>query len=208
MGMKGKKHSKKTKEKMSLTRQGRRITEGTKEKIRQSKLGKPLSEAHKIKISKTRKRLYKEGKIVPWNRGITHTEQTKQKLRELRLKQVIPVRNTIPEVMLQNSLREVGIPFETHKVIENFVQCDIFIEPNIVIFVDGCYWHGCPREYPVERRLTTEQNRNKIRDIIVNEKLKNKYYMMRFWEHEIKERLEEIVNVIMEQRRWLLAYST
>lgn len=67
----------------------------------------------------------------------------------------------------------------------------VFNEEKIVIFVDGCFWHGCPhckkklpdanREY-WERKIT----RNIELAEKYNEKLSNaRWTVIRVWEHEI-----------------------
>lgn len=56
-------------------------------------------------------------------------------------------RNTLPEIKLHTALAELGIPFEVDvKPIEDLQRrADILIrEVKIAIFVDGCFWHGCP----------------------------------------------------------------
>lgn len=84
---------------------------------------------------------------------------------------IIPRKDTIPEKICQNALKGLGIEFTTHKAILG--QPDIFIEPNICIFVDGDYWHNKPQV--------------KERDVRVNEGLKAKgFRVIRIWEHEIK----------------------
>lgn len=46
--------------------------------------GKKKTKEHIAKIVKTKKRLYAEGKIKPWNKGITHTLETRRKISETR----------------------------------------------------------------------------------------------------------------------------
>jgi DNA mismatch endonuclease (patch repair protein) len=61
----------------------------------------------------------------------------------------------------------------------------------LVIFVDGCFWHGCPKCY---RRPKSRQEfwdakvlTNKTRDRRVNRELKALgYVVMRIFEHRLK----------------------
>ncbi|MEB1809735.1 MAG: very short patch repair endonuclease [Bacillaceae bacterium] len=72
---------------------------------------------------------------------------------------------------------------------------------KVVVFIDSCFWHGCPihgnipktnRDYWVNK-IT----RNKERDESVNAYyLENSWNVMRVWEHEIKEDLNEVVDRI------------
>ncbi len=66
----------------------------------------------------------------------------------------------------------------------------IFPELRVAIFVDGCFWHGCPKHSntPVDnkdfwlKKLTS----NKKRDKIVANTLREKgWRVLRIWEHEL-----------------------
>jgi DNA mismatch endonuclease (patch repair protein) len=68
-----------------------------------------------------------------------------------------------------------------------------FAFPNerLVIFVDGCFWHGCPRHasFPVTRRAfwLKKFDDNKARDHRVNLQLRRLgWRVLRLWEHELK----------------------
>jgi DNA mismatch endonuclease (patch repair protein) len=69
----------------------------------------------------------------------------------------------------------------------------VFNNEHVAIFVDGCFWHGCPH---CQRKLKPETNRQywerKInRNIELaksnNQKLlENQWVVIRIWEHELK----------------------
>ena len=60
---------------------------------------------------------------------------------------------------------------------------DFFIEPNILIEIDGNYWHGNPKYY---KELNKRQKRAVLADKIKNRIAKdNKYNLLRIWEDEI-----------------------
>jgi len=60
---------------------------------------------------------------------------------------------------------------------------------RIAVFVDGCFWHGCP-EHASWPKQNAEFWRHKIeanglRDVDTNERLRSMGWMvLRFWEHE------------------------
>ena len=60
---------------------------------------------------------------------------------------------------------------------------------RIAIFIDGCFWHGCP-EHATWPKQNAEFWRQKIeancaRDTDTNERLRNiGWTVLRFWEHE------------------------
>jgi DNA mismatch endonuclease (patch repair protein) len=68
----------------------------------------------------------------------------------------------------------------------------VFRALRLAIFVDGCFWHGCPRCYrrPSSRRAYWDAKvaRNKLRDKTVNRILRQEgWRVVRVWEHELKE---------------------
>lgn len=68
----------------------------------------------------------------------------------------------------------------------------------IAIFVDGCFWHGCP-EHATWPKQNSEFWRQKIeanraRDADTNERLQsNGWAVLRFWEHESPTEAADIV---------------
>lgn len=100
--------------------------------------------------------------------------------------------NTKPERFLKSMLSVNGIEYDSQKQI--FGVPDIFIEPNICIFVDGCYWHECKKCGYNTHETTSKKSQ---RDILVNEKLKSLGYMtVRIWEHEIYDNLNRCLDKI------------
>lgn len=66
----------------------------------------------------------------------------------------------------------------------------IFRKERVAIFVDGCFWHGCPTHsnMPVNNRLFWKRKlgANKVRDRIVNQTLRGQgWTVVRIWEHEL-----------------------
>ena len=150
--------------KLSNSHKGKHLSEETKKKLslfrwgNKNMLGKHLSEETKLKISIA-------------HRGKHFSEATRNKMRINRLHQIFPKKDTLPERIVQQALTELKIPFTTHKSILG--QPDIFIEPNICIFIDGDYWHGSQEA--------------QIKDVRINKILKEKgYFVIRIWEHELR----------------------
>jgi len=66
-----------------------------------------------------------------------------------------------------------------------------FWKQRVVVFVDGCFWHGCPihATMPKNNKEFWEKKlgANKVRDEFVTQELKSKgWTVIRIWEHEIK----------------------
>ncbi len=62
---------------------------------------------------------------------------------------------------------------------------------KLAVFIDGCFWHGCPQCGHIPRTnreyWQTKIQRNKSRDLSVTRRLKYRgYKVLRFWEHSLK----------------------
>lgn len=150
--------------------------------------GKQWPDLMKKRISEKVRKLYEEGKKSrfnggtfkigqkPWNTGKTLSEKTKEKLKEARAKQILPIKDTKIEVKIQMFLKELGYEFFTHHYmkIEHGYQCDILIPAlNLVIECDGDYWH----KYPVG--LDKDHIRTK-------ELIDKGFRVLRLWGREIR----------------------
>src|SRR5713226_5099519 len=58
-----------------------------------------------------------------------------------------PQRDTPVELALRACLRRLGLRYSVHRQIVPEVrrQADVvFASARVAVFVDGCFWHGCP----------------------------------------------------------------
>ena len=85
---------------------------------------------------------------------------------------------------------------------------------RIAIFIDGCFWHGCP-EHATWPKQNAEFWRQKIeancaRDTDTNERLRNiGWTVLRFWEHEPPtEAVDIVVKMVAMGRSKRSASST
>lgn len=67
----------------------------------------------------------------------------------------------------------------------------VFPKKRLAVFVDGCFWHGCPRCYRRPRSnkkyWDAKISRNKARDREVRTILQNfGWRVVRIWAHELK----------------------
>jgi DNA mismatch endonuclease (patch repair protein) len=65
-----------------------------------------------------------------------------------------------------------------------------FPKQKIAVFVDGCFWHGCPEHssLPVNNRAFWKRkfSTNKLRDILVKRTLRSQgWRVLRIWEHDL-----------------------
>lgn len=104
-------------------------------------------------------------------------------------------RDTQPEKRLRSALFALGLRFRVDHPIRLPAQ-DRPIRPDIVfpraklaIFVDGCFWHGCPEHGTSPQRNSAywaaKLARNRARDLRYDALLASAGWMvMRFWEHD------------------------
>jgi DNA mismatch endonuclease (patch repair protein) len=68
-----------------------------------------------------------------------------------------------------------------------------FRSNRLVVFVDGCFWHGCPRHGNKPKGNAAfwrrKFSRNKLRDRLVNRELRQAgWRVVRIWEHDVTKR--------------------
>ncbi len=89
-----------------------------------------------------------------------------------------------------------------------------FSGQHVAVFVDGCFWHGCPACY---RRPTSRTDYwdkkvmlNHARDKDVERRLTSRgWLVMRFWEHEVKKTPQHCLQVLSRAlRRTVTCIST
>ena len=118
-------------------------------------------------------------------------------------------RDTAPERRLRLGLWRIGLRYRKHPRIADTRPDLAFVGLRIAVFVDGCFWHGCPSHYvaPVGNATFWQEKlrRNRARDRLVNERLENDgWTVFRVWECEVNRRLERVtarIRQLVEQRR-------
>lgn len=71
----------------------------------------------------------------------------------------------------------------------------VFHKSKLAVFVDGCFWHGCPKHAtkPATNHLFWRNKfaRNKARDRLVNRTLRQLgWTVLRIWQHELSRKNE------------------
>lgn len=110
-------------------------------------------------------------------------------------------KDTKPELILRHALWAVGLRYRLG-VKPLGVKADlVFLGPRVAVFVDGCFWHGCPDHYVRPRSRPNfwaeKLSSNVLRDRRQTLALEGAgWRVCRFWEHEIHERLEAVVTQV------------
>lgn len=110
-------------------------------------------------------------------------------------------RDTKPELAVRRALHAAGFRYrvDIRPSLELRSRADIvFTKRKIAVFVDGCFWHGCPLHATMPKinvdYWAPKLQRNIERDRETTLKLESLgWVVLRFWAHED---LYEIVNVI------------
>lgn len=72
---------------------------------------------------------------------------------------------------------------------------------QLAVFVDGCFWHGCPRCYRAPRQNAAfwalKIGRNRKRDRAVRRALRRQgVRVVRIWEHDVEARTARLARVL------------
>lgn len=103
-------------------------------------------------------------------------------------------RDTAPELVLRRELHRLGLRFRLQYRIAPRLSADIaFPASRLVVWVDGCFWHGCPRHGrssfrgPNARKWEEKMARNRERDErAVAAATHEGWRALRVWECELK----------------------
>ncbi|WP_307846201.1 very short patch repair endonuclease [Actinospica durhamensis] len=101
-------------------------------------------------------------------------------------------RDTKPELRLRSSLHALGLRYRVaiRPLASIRRTADVvFTGVKVAVFVDGCYWHGCPEHYRPAKRNTEfwsdKIEKNQQRDAETDRLLEQEgWIVIRVWEHE------------------------
>ncbi len=83
-----------------------------------------------------------------------------------KVMQSIASENARPELMLRHALHALGLRYRVHLRPRQDLRCQadiVFRNARICIFVDGCFWHGCPVHFSIPKS-NSDWWREKIMD--------------------------------------------
>ncbi|MYB89165.1 MAG: very short patch repair endonuclease [Proteobacteria bacterium] len=101
-------------------------------------------------------------------------------------------KGTDAEIALRREIYRIGLRYRVDYAVlkkPRRVADVAFPGLRIAIFVDGCFWHGCPEHatWPKRNAEFWQQKieANRLRDVDTNERLcALGWTVLRFWEHE------------------------
>ncbi|MGI9091522.1 MAG: very short patch repair endonuclease [Gemmatimonadaceae bacterium] len=101
-------------------------------------------------------------------------------------------RDTAPELAVRRNLHSMGLRYRVNvRPVPSLRRtADIaFLRQRIAVFIDGCYWHGCPDHYTAPKANAQfwreKVQRNRSRDMETHQRLTDEgWTVLRFWTHE------------------------
>lgn len=109
-------------------------------------------------------------------------------------------KDTKPELRLRKALWAAGCRYRLHYDLPGRPDI-VFLRKRLAIFMDGCFWHGCPLHYSAPRTREdfwkAKLRQNVMRDMAADEALiREGWEVFRIWEHELAN-IEKIVEYIL-----------
>lgn len=112
-----------------------------------------------------------------------------------KLMQATPSRDTTPEKTFQRIL--YGIRLRSQKDIEPIhgLRCKadvVFRRAKVCVFIDGCFWHGCPRHFRPPKtnrdwwleKVQDNRQRDRRKTRLIR---KHGWIVLRYWEHDVQD---------------------
>lgn len=109
-----------------------------------------------------------------------------------------PSKNTRPELLLRQALWQAGLRYRLHSRTPHGRPDVVFPGPRVAVFIDGCFWHGCPEHYVRPRtnnafwaqKLLQNFERDHRQTVALEQ---DGWTVVRVWEHEVYEQLGSLV---------------
>lgn len=109
-------------------------------------------------------------------------------------------RDTSLERRVRSALHRRGLRFRLYCSLPGNPDI-VFVRAHVVVFIDSCFWHGCPRHLRMPKSNKRYWNRkiarNAERDARTSATYKQSdWKLLRFWEHELKDNFDRCVKKI------------
>ena len=133
--------------------------------------------------------------------GVPKSEEHKRKLLPILIKnrsKLILNKISNVELKLCETLDICNIEYETQYKLHEF-HYDIKIKnTNILIEVDGDYYHANPKFYDITHLNKLQKNNIKYDKAKTSTAKTKQYILLRFWEYDIKNNLQNVIRKILD----------
>lgn len=117
-------------------------------------------------------------------------------------------RDTAPELALRRAAFALGLRYyvDRRPVPQLRTRADMsFPRARVAVFMDGCFWHGCPLHYVPPRansgfweaKIAENRDRDRRNDSAL---VAAGWVSLRFWEHEAVETAAERIAMVVRAR--------
>lgn len=118
-------------------------------------------------------------------------------------------RDTKVELRVRSALHAAGLRYRLQVKVPGSTRRTIdvaFPKQRVAVFLDGCFWHGCPIHHTVSKtnagfwadKVATNRERDRDTDGLLQEA---GWVSLRFWEHEEVDVVVDIVSASVAARR-------
>ncbi|NHA14134.1 very short patch repair endonuclease [Thioalkalivibrio sp. XN279] len=119
--------------------------------------------------------------------------------------------DTSPETRLRHQLWRRGLRYRLKVPLPGKPDI-VFTGSKVAVFVDGCFWHGCPKHKNLPRTNADfwkkKIDATRARDKRVTRQLqRDGWSVIRVWEHDLGRRLAVTVGRIEKHVRTRMAHS-
>ncbi|WP_245861884.1 very short patch repair endonuclease [Georgenia soli] len=117
-------------------------------------------------------------------------------------------RDTRPELRVRRAAHALGLRYRVaaRPLPQQRLTADlVFTRARVAVFVDGCFWHGCPEHYrPATANSEFWQRKissNQVRDERANHLLEAAGWVsLRFWEHDDPQQAAVVIERTVRSR--------
>ena len=118
-------------------------------------------------------------------------------------------RDTKPELRLRRAVHAMGLRYRVStrpmKSVRRTADL-VFSKTKIAVFVDGCFWHGCPEHHTVSKtnaafwaeKVEANRRRDRETDALLTQA---GWLVLRFWEHEPTTDAAETIRLAWRERK-------
>ncbi|NYI81046.1 DNA mismatch endonuclease Vsr [Nocardioides panzhihuensis] len=117
-------------------------------------------------------------------------------------------RDTKPEMAVRRLIHANGLRYRVNARPEGDLRrtADIvFTRIKVAVFIDGCFWHGCPTHFTMpranrefwERKIQHNMARDGETTMVLTQR---GWTVLRFWEHESPDDIAETIATTVSER--------
>jgi DNA mismatch endonuclease (patch repair protein) len=112
-------------------------------------------------------------------------------------------RDTRPEVLLRSAAWRAGLRYRVSAPSITGRPDLVFPGARVAVFIDGCFWHGCPEHYVAPRSSTEFWSKKLVENVRRDQRQtaeleRGGWRVLRLWEHEVYESVDEVVRLLLD----------